>query len=76
MQATDVSPSRLVAAREAGEAFLGSVPAKVKVGGIVFNNVAEAVQDPTTDRAALRDALRDAMVPAAARRRATRSPRR
>jgi Ca-activated chloride channel family protein len=64
MQATDVSPSRLVAAREAGEAFLASVPAKVKVGGIVFNNVAEAVQDPTTDRAALRDALREAMVPA------------
>jgi Ca-activated chloride channel homolog len=64
MQATDVAPSRLVAAREAGEAFLASVPAKVRVGGIVFNNVAEAVQDPTTDRAALRDALRDAMVPA------------
>jgi Ca-activated chloride channel family protein len=64
MQATDVAPSRLVAAREAGEAFLASVPAKVRVGGIVFNNVAEAVHDPTTDRAALREALRDAMVPA------------
>jgi Ca-activated chloride channel homolog len=64
MQATDVAPSRLVAAREAGEAFLASVPAKVRVGGLVFNNKAEAVQEPTTDRAALRDALRDAMVPA------------
>jgi Ca-activated chloride channel family protein len=64
MQATDVAPSRLVAAREAGESFLASVPAKVRVGGIVFNHLAEAVQAPTTDRAALRDALRDAMVPA------------
>jgi Ca-activated chloride channel family protein len=64
MQATDVAPSRLVAAREAGEAFLASVPAKVRVGGLVFNHVAEAVQAPTTDRAAVRDALRDAMVPA------------
>jgi Ca-activated chloride channel family protein len=64
MQATDVAPSRLVAAREAGEAFLAKVPDKVRVGGLVFNNVAEVVQDPTTDRAALRDALRDAMVPA------------
>jgi len=64
MQATDVAPSRLVAAREAGERFLASVPAKVRVGGIVFNNVAEAVQEPTTDRAALRQALKDAMVPA------------
>jgi Ca-activated chloride channel family protein len=64
MQATDVAPSRLVAARRAGEAFLASVPAKVRVGGLVFNHVAETVHEPTTDRAALRDALRDAMVPA------------
>ena len=63
MQATDVAPSRLVAAREAGEAFLGSVPAKVRVGGIVFDHRTEVVSDPTTDRAGLRAALRDAMVP-------------
>jgi Ca-activated chloride channel homolog len=63
MQATDVAPSRLVAAREAGEAFLASVPAKVRVGGLVFDHRTEVVQDPTTDRAALRAGLRDAMVP-------------
>ena len=63
MQATDVAPSRLVAAREAGEAFLGSVPAKVRVGGVVFDHRTEVVSDPTTDRAGLRQALRDAMVP-------------
>ena len=63
MQATDVAPSRLVAARAAGEAFLAQVPAKVRVGGIVFDHRTEVVQDPTTDRAALRAAFRDAMRP-------------
>ena len=63
MAATDVAPSRLVAALDAGEAFLDKVPDRVRVGGVVFNNVAEAVQSPTTDRATLRDALKDAMKP-------------
>lgn len=63
MQATDVSPSRLIAARDAGEAFLEQVPAKVRVGGVVFDHRTEAIQNPTTDRAALRAALRDAMKP-------------
>jgi Ca-activated chloride channel homolog len=60
MQATDVAPSRLDAARAAGEAFLESVPDRVRVGGIVFDHRTEVVSDPTTDRAALRDALNDA----------------
>src|SRR5262249_59795582 len=63
MQATDVKPSRLTAALDAGESFLNKVPKKVKVGGVVFNNVATAVSSPTTDRAELRDALREAMKP-------------
>jgi Ca-activated chloride channel family protein len=63
MAATDVSPSRLTAALDAGEAFLGKVPKRVRVGGVVFDNRAEAVQSPTTDRAALRDALVAAMKP-------------
>ena len=58
MAATDVAPSRLTAALDAGEAFLGKVPKRVRVGGVVFDNVAEAVQSPTTDRAELREALR------------------
>src|SRR3954452_17488462 len=53
MQATDVAPSRLTAALDAGEGFLKKVPAKVKVGGVVFGSTAEAVQSPTTDREAL-----------------------
>jgi Ca-activated chloride channel family protein len=35
----------------------------VRVGGVVFDNVAEAVQSPTTDRAVLREALKEAMKP-------------
>jgi Ca-activated chloride channel family protein len=63
MQATDVAPSRLAAALDAGEAFLDRVPEKVRVGGVVFDHRAEAVLSPTTDRAALRAGLRAAMVP-------------
>jgi Ca-activated chloride channel homolog len=63
MAATDVAPSRLAAALTAGEAFLDKVPARVRVGGVVFDDGAEAVQGPTTDRAALRAALRAAMRP-------------
>jgi Ca-activated chloride channel family protein len=63
MMATDVAPSRLVAARNAGEAFLERVPERVRVGGVVFDHRAQAVASPTTDREALRSALRDAMKP-------------
>jgi Ca-activated chloride channel family protein len=63
MMATDVAPSRLVAARDAGEAFLAKVPEKVRVGGVVFNQSATAVASPTTDRAAVKDALEKAMTP-------------
>ncbi|HTE63706.1 MAG TPA: VWA domain-containing protein [Solirubrobacteraceae bacterium] len=62
MQATDVSPSRLAAALTASEAFIDNVPDRVRVGGLVFHHRAEAVQNPTTDRAALRSAMRAAMV--------------
>jgi Ca-activated chloride channel family protein len=63
MMATDVTPSRLVAARDAGEAFLARVPERVRVGGVVFNHRAEAVASPTTDRDELREALEAAMKP-------------
>ena len=63
MAATDVAPSRLAAAFDAGEAFLDRLPERVRVGGVVFDHRAEAVLSPTTDRAALRSALRAAMVP-------------
>jgi len=63
MQATDVAPSRLVAARTAGEDFLEAVPARVRVGAVAFNHQARAIQSPTTDRARVREALAQALRP-------------
>jgi len=63
MQATDVAPSRLEATVAAGERFLEEVPDRVRVGGVVFDHRAEAVQAPTRDREALRLALREKMRP-------------
>jgi Ca-activated chloride channel family protein len=64
MQATDVTPTRLAAARSAAEAFLAEVPREVRVGGVVFDHRTEVVHDPTTDRPALRAALVGAMAEA------------
>jgi Ca-activated chloride channel family protein len=58
MQATDVQPSRLVAARDAAEDFLDTVPRDIRVGAIAFNQRPRALSAPTTDRAAVRAALR------------------
>jgi Ca-activated chloride channel homolog len=57
MAATDVSPTRLKAAQRAARRFLDAVPARVKVGVMVFDQVPTVLQSPTTDRAADRRAL-------------------
>jgi Ca-activated chloride channel family protein len=57
MQATDVAPSRLVAARDAAESFLGEVPDEIRVGLLAFNHAPRGVTSPTTDRAVVREAL-------------------
>jgi Ca-activated chloride channel family protein len=57
MQATDVPPSRLVAAREAGLEFIDDVPGEVRVGAVVFNHTVRSLEPPTTDRAPVRRAL-------------------
>jgi Ca-activated chloride channel homolog len=57
MQATDVPPSRLVAAREAGLDFLDGVPREVRVGGVIFNHTVQSIKPPATDRAEVRQAL-------------------
>jgi Ca-activated chloride channel homolog len=61
MQATDVKPTRLAATLAAGERFLEEVPEEVRVGAVVFDHRAEAVQGPTRDREALGRALRERM---------------
>jgi Ca-activated chloride channel homolog len=57
MEATDVPPSRLVAAREAGLEFLDGVPRQVRVGAVVFNHTVQSIEPPATDRAPVRQAL-------------------
>ena len=57
MQATDVAPSRLVAARVAAQRFLGDVPKSVRVGLVSFNQAARLVSAPTTDRDLLRGSI-------------------
>lgn len=57
MQATDVPPTRLQAARVAAERFLGQVPRAVRVGLVAFNQNARLAESPTTDRGAVRAAI-------------------
>lgn len=57
MSATDVSPSRLAAARGAAESFLGKVPDELRVGLVAFSDSAQTLQTPTTDHDAVRAAL-------------------
>lgn len=49
MEATDVTPSRLDAARNAALAFLDKVPGEVRVGLVAFSDAAQTVQTPTSD---------------------------
>jgi Ca-activated chloride channel family protein len=58
MQATDVKPSRLEAARAAGRAFLDRVPEKFRVGVVGFTGRAYVGVPPTHDRALAYTALR------------------
>ncbi len=58
MQATDVKPTRLVAALNAAEAFLKKVPKKFRVGVISFGSRATLALAPTADRQLVENALR------------------
>jgi Ca-activated chloride channel family protein len=57
MLATDVQPSRLAAAKNAAKRFVASVPGRVNVGVMAFNQTPTVLQSPTTDRSAVNDAL-------------------
>ena len=57
MEADDVKPTRLDAARDAAGRFLDKLPARFQVGLVIFSSQAETLVPPTTDRAAVRDAL-------------------
>jgi Ca-activated chloride channel family protein len=50
MRASDVQPSRLVAAQTAAKAFLADLPREVKVGIVAFAGSAQVAQLPTVNR--------------------------
>ncbi len=57
MSATDVSPTRLEAARSAAKSFIGNVPKELRVGLVSFSDGAQVLQTPTTDRDVLSQGL-------------------
>jgi Ca-activated chloride channel homolog len=59
---TDVSPTRIEAAREAGAAFLEEIPDRFQVGLVTFAGAPSVQALPTTDKEVIRTALRNAPV--------------
>ena len=57
MEATDVAPSRIEAAKSAATSFLDDVPAEVNVGLVSFSGNSTLEVAPTTDRAAVAHAI-------------------
>lgn len=53
MRATDVEPTRLIAAQTAAKAFVQEVPEDVRIGIVEFGATASQVQMPTSKRADL-----------------------
>lgn len=60
MEATDVTPSRIEAAKTAAISFLDDVPQQVNVGLVTFAGSAKVRVTPTTDRTLVRDAIESA----------------
>ncbi len=57
MRATDVAPSRIVAAKEAARAFVADQPFDSRIGIVSFAAAASVVQVPTNDREAILAAI-------------------
>jgi Ca-activated chloride channel homolog len=57
MQATDVRPTRLVAARAAAKRFVAKVPKTVNVGVMALSSKPRVLASPTRDRVAIDQAL-------------------
>jgi Ca-activated chloride channel homolog len=57
MAASDVEPTRMAAARQAGKSFLDMLPANFKISVVAFASTTRTLVRPTTDRAAVRAAL-------------------
>lgn len=57
MTATDIQPSRLVAAKRAARRFVDEVPDRLNVGLLAFNSAPRVLQSPTRDREAVKAAI-------------------
>ena len=57
MRATDVNPSRIIAAETAAKAYIKDQPRDVRIGIVAFAATALLVQAPTTDHPALTAAI-------------------
>jgi Ca-activated chloride channel homolog len=57
MNATDVTPTRLVAAKRAASSFVDQLPTKFRVGLVSFASTTQTLVRPTTDQVAVQDAL-------------------
>jgi Ca-activated chloride channel family protein len=57
MEATDVAPSRLVAAQNAAADFVRQLPPDYRVGVVAFSGTASVLSAPTTDRIAVLNIL-------------------
>lgn len=59
MQATDVAPSRIVAAQEAALSFVDGLPEQINIGLVTFDGVARVRVTPTTDRRPVENVIQD-----------------
>ncbi|MFE3444435.1 VWA domain-containing protein [Nocardia sp. NPDC059180] len=57
MEATDVAPTRLAAAKQAAKEFADGLPKQTPVGLVTFAGTAAVVTQPSTDRAEFKEAL-------------------
>jgi Ca-activated chloride channel family protein len=57
MNATDVAPTRLEAAKSAASSFLDRLPERFRVGLVSFSNATRVLEEPTDDREAVRTSL-------------------
>jgi len=57
MQATDVAPTRLKAAKAAASSFVDLVPSRLNVGLVAFSGTAQVLVNPTTDHTLLKASI-------------------
>jgi len=57
MQAEDVSPDRMTAAKKAAASFITRLPERFRIALVAFSDVADVLAQPTTDRSSTLDAL-------------------